>query len=46
MTEEQYKKCEEIINLAEEKYKKEFEEINTLHFGIYAEHPNPIPNMF
>ena len=46
MTEEQYKKCEEIINLAEEKYKKEFEEINTLHFGIYTEHPNPIPKMF
>ena len=39
-------KIEEIINLAEEKYKKEFEEINTLHFDIYGEHPNPIPKMF
>lgn len=46
MTEEQYKKCEEIINLAEEKYNKDFEEIDTLHFGIYAEYPNPIPIMF
>lgn len=39
-------KIEEIINLAEEKYKKEFEEINTLHFDIYGEHTNPIPRMF
>ena len=46
MTEEQKNKCEEIINLAEEKYNKDFEEINTLHFGIYAEYPNPIPIMF
>ena len=46
MTEEQNKKCEEIINSCEEKYNKDFEEINTLHFGIYAEYPNPIPIMF
>lgn len=39
-------KIEEIINLAEKKYKKDLEEINTLHFGIYAEYPNPIPIMF
>ena len=39
-------KIEEIINLAEKKYKKEFEEINTLHFDIYGEHTNPIPRMF
>ena len=37
---------QEIINLAEKKYKKEFEEINTLHFDIYGEHTNPIPRMF
>ena len=46
MTEEQKIKCEEIINSYEEKYKKEFEEINTLGFGIYGEHSNPIPRMF
>ena len=46
MKEEQKNKIEEIINLAEEKYNKDFEEINTLHFGIYAEYPNPIPIMF
>ena len=39
-------KIEEIINLAEEKYKKEFKKINTLHFDIYGEHTNPIPRMF
>lgn len=45
MTEEQKNKCEEIINLAEEKYKKEFEEINTFHFDIYGEHSCPIARM-
>ena len=38
-------KIKEIINLAEEKYKKEFEEINTLHFDIYGEHSCPIARM-
>ncbi len=46
MKEEQKKKCEEIINSCEEKYNKDFDEINILHFGIYAEYPNPIPIMF
>ena len=45
MKEEQKNKCEEIINLAEEKYKKEFEEINTFHFDIYGEHSCPIARM-
>ena len=45
MTEEQKKKCEEIINLAEEKYNKDFEEINTFHFDIYGEHSCPIARM-
>ena len=38
-------KIEKIINLAEEKYKKEFEEINTFHFDIYGEHSCPIARM-
>ncbi len=38
-------KIKEIINLAEEKYKKEFEGINTLHFDIYGEHSCPIARM-
>ena len=38
-------KIEEIINLAEKKYKKEFEEINTFHFDIYGEHSCPIARM-
>ena len=38
-------KIEKIINLAEKKYKKEFEEINTFHFDIYGEHSCPIARM-
>ena len=42
MTEEQRKQCEEIINSYEEKYKKDFEEINTSVWGINANYTNPI----
>ena len=38
-------KIEKIINSSEEKYKKEFEEINTFHFDIYGEHSCPIARM-
>ena len=42
MTEEQRKQCEEIINSYEEKYKKDFEEINTSVWGINVNYTNPI----
>ena len=46
MTEEQKIKCEEIINSYEERYKKEFEEINTLGFGIDEKYTSPILRIF
>ena len=46
MTEEQKRKCEEIINSYEERYKKDFEKINTLGFHIDGQHTSPIVRMF
>ena len=46
ITEEQKKKCEGIINYYEEKYKKDFEKINTLGFHIDGQHTSPIVRMF
>ena len=40
------RKIEKIINSYEEKYKKEFEEINTLGFHIDGQHTSPIVRMF
>ena len=40
------RKIEKIINSYEEKYKKEFKEINTLGFHIDGQHTSPIVRMF